>query len=305
VVAAGGGGFPGMATHTFSVRARGVPSAPSVSLYNIGGDHEYLDTLGIPVVAGRKYGKETKMDSDNRTIMLNESAAKALGLDDPVGKELERGDRGIPIQGIIKDFHFRSLHSDIAPFAFIHIDNNQAIASCVAARIRPGSINTVRPRIEKIWKRFSGGLVFQYSILDERLAGWYVSENRAGIICGIFSTLAVFIGCLGLFGLAAFTTEQRTKEVGIRKVLGASTSNITFFFIKDFLKLVVFAFVFGAAVSYLVMHRWLQNYAYSINPGVWPFIMAGVMTLVIALLTVGFQVVRAALADPVESLRYE
>jgi putative ABC transport system permease protein len=305
VLAAGGGGFPGVATHTFSARARGVPSAPAVSLYNISGDYEYLDTMGIPVVAGRKYGKEDKMDHDHHTIMLNESAAKALGLDDPVGKELERGDQGIPILGIIKDFHFRSLHNDIAPFAFFHIDNDQAIAPCVAVRVRPGSMAAVRPRIEEVWKRFSGGLVFQYSILDERLANWYVSESRAGIISGIFSTLAVFIGCLGLFGLAAFTTERRTREVGIRKVLGASVSNITFFFIKDFLKLMGIAFILAVPVSYAIINRWLQNYAYSINPGALPFILAGAMTMVIALLTVGFQVVRAALADPVKSLRYE
>jgi putative ABC transport system permease protein len=276
-----------------------------VSIYNIGGDYEYLDTLGIPVVAGRKYGKEDKMDRENPTIMLNESAAKTLGLEDPVGRELEWGDRGMAIQGIIKDFHFRSLHNDIAPFAFFHIDNDQNIASCVAVRIRPGSMNAVRPRVEDVWKRFSGGLEFQYSILDERLAEWYVSENRAGIITGIFSTLAVFIGCLGLFGLAAFTTERRTREVGIRKVLGASVSNITFFFMKDFLKLVGIAFVVAVPVSNAIINRWLQNYAYSINPGALPFVMAGVMTMVIALLTVGFQVIRAALADPVKSLRYE
>jgi putative ABC transport system permease protein len=305
VLAAGGGGFPGVATHTFSARARGVPSAPSVSLYNIGGDYEYLDTLGIPVVAGRKYGKDDKVDRDHRTVMLNESAARALGLDDPVGKELDRGERGVPIQGIIKDFHFRSLHNDIAPFAFFHIDNDQNIASCVAVRIRPGSMNTVRPRIEEVWKRFSGGLVFQYAILDERLAEWYDSESRAGIISGIFSALAVFIGCLGLFGLAAYTTEQRTREVGIRKVLGASIPNITFFFIKDFLRLMGIAFIFAVPVSYVIVDRWLQNYAYSVNPGALPFVLAGGMTMVIALLTVGFQVVRAALADPIKSLRYE
>jgi putative ABC transport system permease protein len=305
VVTAGGGGFPGMATHTISTRARGVPAAPSVSIYNIGGDYEYLDTLGIPIVAGRKYGKEDKMDREHPTIMLNESAAKTLGLDDPVGRELEWADRGMAILGIIKDFHFRSLHNDIAPFAFFHIDNDQTIAPCVVVRVRPGSMSTARPRIEDVWKRFSGGLEFQYSILDERLAEWYVSENRAGIITGIFSTLAIFIGCLGLFGLAAFTTERRTREVGIRKVLGASVSNITFFFMKDFLKLVGIAFIVAIPLSYVIINRWLQNYAYSINPGALPFLLAGGMTMVIALLTVGFQVVRAALADPVKSLRYE
>ena len=163
----------------------------------------------------------------------------------------------------------------------------------------------VCPRIEDVWRRFSGGLEFQYSILDDRLAEWYVSESRAGIISGIFSTLAVFIGCLGLFGLAAFTTEQRTREVGIRKILGASIPNITFFFIKDFLKLMGIAFALAVPVSYAVMNRWLQNFAYSVDPGALPFVLAGAMTMVIALLTVGFQVIRAALADPVQSLRYE
>ena len=305
VLAAGGGGFPGEATHTFTARARNVPSSPSVSLYNKGGDYEYLDTLGIPVVAGRKFGKGEKMDRDHPVLMLNESAVKALGLTDPVGKELERGDWTATILGIVKDFHFRSLHNDIAPFAFLHIDNDQTIASCVAVRIRPGSMTAVLPRIEEVWKRFSGGLVFQYTVLDDRLAEWYVSESRAGTISGIFSSLAVFIGCLGLFGLAAFITEQRTREVGIRKVLGASIPNITFFFVKDFLKLVGIAYVFAVPVSYLIMNQWLKNYAYSVNPGAWPFVLAGGLTMAIALLTVGFQVIRAALADPIDSLRYE
>jgi putative ABC transport system permease protein len=138
--------------------------------------------LGIPVVAGRKYGIEDKREGDHRTIMLNESAAKILGLDDPVGKELEWVDQGISIQGIIKDFHFRSLRNDIAPFTFFHIDNDQTIAPCVAVRVRPSSMNAVRPRIEGVWRRFTGGLEFQSSIRDESLADWYVSESRAGIL---------------------------------------------------------------------------------------------------------------------------
>ena len=227
-------------------------------------------------------------------------------MSDPVGKQLERGeDRVFTILGIVKDFHFRSLHNDIAPFAFFHHDNEERISQCVVARIRPGSLAGLLPRVEDVWRRFTGGLAFQYSILDETLAEWYSAEKRAGIVAGIFSSLAVLIGCLGLFGLAAYSTEQRTREVGIRKVLGASVSSIAFFFIKDFLRLIGIAFIIAVPVTFFVMKEWLESFAYSIHPGALVFISAGVLTMTIALLTVGFQVVRAALADPVASLRYE
>lgn len=304
ISAAGGGHYPGIATHTFWVRARGKADAPTVNLYNIGGDFEYLDTLGIEVVAGRKYERSTRRE--DRLIMLNESAARSLGLSDPVGKQLERGEHpGFTIIGIVKDFHFRSLHNDIAPFAFLHQDNVDSISQCVVARIRPGSLAGLLPRVEEVWRRFTGGLALQVSILDETLAGWYSAEKRTGIVAGVFSSLAVLIGCLGLLGLAAYTTEQRTREVGIRKVLGAGVSSITFFFIKDFLRLVGIAFILAVPITYLVMRHWLRGFAYGIDPDAMVFLAAGGLTMIIACLTVGYQIIRAALADPVASLRYE
>jgi putative ABC transport system permease protein len=303
VTAAAGGSYPGIATHTYSTRAIGVPSAPSVSLYNLGGDHDYINTLGFTLVSGRGYPKE--MAHDTRYIILNESAVRALGISDPIGKQVEGGRHPRTIVGVLKDFHFRSLHNDIAPFAMLLIDNIENISNYVSVRIEPGSLSSVLPRIEKIWKSFTSELPFQYSILDERLAQWYTSEKSTGMVSSVFSVLAVIIGCLGLFGLAAFTTEQRTREVGIRKVLGASAPRIMVFFMKDFVILVTLAFVFSVPVTYAVMNRWLKSFSFSADLDVMTFVFAGALTMIVALITVSLQVTKAALSNPVDSLRYE
>ena len=306
VAAAAGGGYPGRATHTFNVRVRGVSSAPSVSLYNAGGDHDYLETLGIPVVSGRKFRRGERRDREHWDLMLNESAVRALGLDDPVGKQLAvSAERGATIIGVIRDFHFRSLHRDIAPYAFMHMDTENDIPPCAVVRVKPGRLADALPRIGDVWRRFTGGLMFQYSILEDTLSGWYASEKRIEVISGAFSSLAVLIGCLGLFGLAAFTMENRSREIGIRKVLGASVPGLTSTYLLDFLKLVGLAFVFAVPAAFLVMTRWLNGFAYHIRPEAGTFLIAGGLTVSIALLTVAFHVIRAALADPVDSLRYE
>ncbi len=308
VALAAGGSYPGIATHTFNTRVRGVPSAPSVSLYNIGGDHDYLETLGIPVVAGRKFrrGDRSNWNTENMDIMLNEAAVRALGLDDAVGKQLERStDRAATIIGVIRDFHFRSLHRDIAPFAFMHIETEDRTPPYAVVRVRPGRLADALPRIRDVWRRFTGGLIFQYSILEDTLSGWYASEKRIGVISGVFSFLAVLIGCLGLFGLAAFTMEHRCREIGIRKVLGASVPGLASNYVLGFLKLVGLAFVLAVPAAYLIMDRWLNGFAYHIRPEAGTFLLAGGLTIAIASLTVAFHVIRAALADPVDSLRYE
>ncbi len=306
VAAAAGGGFPGSATHTFNGQVRGVPSAPSVPLYNTGGDHDYLDTLGISVVAGRKFQRGDRIDREHPDLMLNESAVRALKLDDPIGKELVvMGGRGAKIVAVIKDFHFRSLHRDIAPYAFMPINTEENAPACAVVRIRPGRLAEATPRIRDVWRRFTGGLEFQSSVLEDTLSGWYASEKKVAGISGVFSSLAVLIGCLGLFGLAAFTMEHRSREIGIRKVLGASVPGLTSAYLMEFLKLVGLAFALSIPAAYVVMSRWLNGFAYHIRPEAGTFLLAGGLTIAVALLTVAFHVIRAALADPVRSLRYE
>ena len=303
VISAANGGYPGVATHTFSTRALGIPNAPYADIYNNGGDPDYIETLGLKIVTGNNYPQ--KISHDERMIILNESAVKALGLTDPIGKQLEGGQHPRTIIGVVKDFHFRSLHNDIAAYALIGFDPDEWTSSFMIVRIRPGSMAAALPQIEKVWKNFTGGLSFQYTILDETLAKWYDSEEQTGTVSAIFSGLAIMIGCLGLFGLAAFNTEQRTREVGIRKVLGASVLNIMVFFIRDFMKLVGMAFLLAVPLAYLVVKFWLRSFAYSINPDWYTFIIAGGFTILLAVLTVGMQVMRAAFANPADSLRYE
>ena len=305
ILAVGGGAYPGIATHTFPVRARGVPNAQSVNLYNIGGDYEYLETLKIPVVAGRKFKKGESYDRQDRKIMLNEHAIRALGFNDPVGKQVEAFGEGMTIIGVIKDFHFRSLHNDIAAFAFFPMNPDSTTPRYAVVRINNNQMESAIPRIRTIWHRFTGELEFQYSILEDTLSDWYNSEKRIRTISSAFSLLAVLIGCLGLLGLAAYTMENRSREIGIRKVLGATVSGLTVKFLFDFLKLVGLAFIFAAPAAYVLMNSWLQSYAYYNKPEWDTFIVAGLITLLIAFVTVGYQVIRAALVNPVDSIRHE
>jgi putative ABC transport system permease protein len=305
IIAVGGGAYPGVATHTFPVRARGVANAKSVNLYNIGGDYEYLDTLRIPVVAGRKFEKGESYNREDRKIMLNEHAIRALGYDDPVGKQIEAFGHGMTIIGVIKDFHFRSLHDDIAAFAFFPLNPDRNAPRYAVIRINTNQMDIAIPKIKEIWQRFTGGLEFQYSILEDTLSKWYNSEKRVRRISSAFSSLAVLIGCLGLLGLVAYTMESRSREIGIRKVLGATVSGLTVKFLFDFLKLVGFAFIFAVPVAYVLMDNWLKSFAYYIKPDRETFILAGLITVLIALFTVGFHVIRAALANPVDSIRHE
>jgi putative ABC transport system permease protein len=203
----------------------------------------------------------------------------------------------------VKDFHFKSLHHEISPVVYIGIPGDRA--GFVSARIQPENISGTLSFIEQKWDEFTGGQPYNYSFLDDDLASQYDAEQKTRQISGIFSALAVLIGCLGLFGLAAFTAEQRTKEIGIRKILGASVSNIVIVLVKDFIKLVGIAFIIGCPVAYFFMGLWLQNFAYSTNIPMDSFLLAGVLALGIALLTVSYQAIKAAIAEPVDSLRYE
>ena len=270
--------------------------------------HDFLETLEIELVAGRNFSPASPTDLSGGFI-LNETAVKALGWDDPLGKTLEwspgvghetrkRGE----VIGVVKDYHLMSLHETIEPLV-LHIEPRWF--RTLAVRIQGEDIPETLAFLEKTWQKFDPDNAFEYTFLDEGFARQYEADARLGSIFGYFSLLAVAIACLGLFGLAAFSAERRTKEIGVRKVLGASITGIVALLSKDFLRLVLIGFVVASPLAYFGMSRWLESFAYRTEISGWIFLVAGLLALAIALLTVGYQAVRAALADPVKSMRYE
>ncbi|HVX26728.1 MAG TPA: FtsX-like permease family protein, partial [Parafilimonas sp.] len=267
-------------------------------------DYDYIKTLGMQILKGRNFSKDFPTDSS--AVIINETTAKILGYADPIGKNLyESEDNGATsahtIIGVVKNFNFESLHQVIGPLCF-HLGGGGGFG---VFKVNTANIQNLITQIENKWKAIAPGLPFSYRFLNDSFDEMYRSEQRAGKIALIFSVLAIFIACLGLFGLATFIAEQRTKEIGIRKVLGASVQSIVQMLSKDFLKLVAIAFVLAAPIAWWAMHSWLQDFAYRINIEWWFFAFAGIGALLIALITVSFQAIRAAISNPVKSLRTE
>lgn len=271
-------------------------------------DEDYLSTLGIEIVQGRAFSKEFPTDAGG--VLLNESAVKYFGWDDPLGKTLAYpggNNREYKVIGVMKDFNFMTLHTPITPFALFHnaSDSYEISNSCVAVRIPRTDLENSLKLLESEWKTFAPTTPFEYKFLDEGFEEQYLAEQRLGKIFLIFSCLTIFIACIGLLGLAAFATEQRTKEIGVRKVLGASVPNLVVLLSRDFSKWVLLANLIAWPVAYFAMNNWLQDFAYRIDIGWTAFALAGGLALLIALLTVSTQAIKAALANPVEALRYE
>lgn len=274
--------------------------------------HDYLSTLGVEMAAGRSFSREFSTDASSAYI-LNEAAVRKLNWGSPeeaVGRKFARVTGTEPkmtfkdgqIIGVVKDFHFKSLHQKIEP---IVLELSSGAYNYVLARIRPENIPQTLEFLQETMRRFSPNYPFDYFFQDAYFESLYRSEERMRQIFGYFTFLAIFIACLGLFGLASFSAEQRTKEVGIRKVLGATVTSIVGLLSKDFLRLVLVAFVVAAPVAYLAMNRWLADFAYRIDIGWWVFLLAGGLAFVIAVLTVSTQAVRSAMTNPADSLRYE
>ena len=270
-------------------------------------DCDFQKTLGNTILKGRFFSKDFLTDTN--TVVINEAAMKECGSDNPVGHTLSAVNIGgktkqYRIIGVVKDFNYESLHVKIQPLVF-HLSSVQQPASIVTVRIAPGGIKATIDFIESTWQRFSKDEKCRYNFLDESLANLYDREKRTGTIATIFSCLAIFIACLGLFGLAAFITEQRTKEIGIRKVSGASLSEIIFTISKPFLRWVLVANIIAWPAAYLVMFRWLQNFAYRTVIHPWIFFAAGIVAFIISFVTVGIHAYAAARTNPVKSLRAE
>lgn len=275
-------------------------------------DHDYIETLGMKIIKGRDFSEE--FPSDSSAIIINERAAEVLAWEDPIGKELQtfRGGRSendfdissattYKIIGVVENFHWESLKENIGSLCLILERSTGKISFKFNSSDTKAVINT----LEKKWKEIATDQPFQFSFLDDEFGKMYENEQKTGQIFTAFAILAIFIASLGLFALAAFTAEKRIKEIGIRKVLGATTGSIVIMFSKDFGKLVLIAFVVAIPIAWYVIKLWLEGFAYKEVPGVWIYAGAGLISLVIAWITVSYQSLKAAIANPANSLRNE
>ncbi|MHC2991044.1 hypothetical protein OB13_05400 [Pontibacter sp. HJ8] len=265
-------------------------------------DYEFLDLMDIQLKKGRNFAKDMSTDLDNGFI-INETAARALGWDDPVGKRIGFSDttQGKVI-GVVQDFNYKSLHSEIEPLVLMLAPQNSGY---LMARIAPGRFEETMAHVQGTWQRFAPSHPMDYFFLDDSFNKQYRAEEKMLTIFGYFTLLTIIIACMGLFGLASFTTEQRTKEIGIRKVLGSSVSGIVVLLTKDFAFLVGIAILIASPIAWYGMQQWLQDFAYRTPISAWVFIASGLMALAIAILTVSFKATRAAMEDPVQALRTE
>jgi len=271
-------------------------------------DEDFVKTYEVGLAAGR-YFEETR-PTDARAVVVNESAVRHLGLEDPIGKEIvavgpnAAQSRKFTIIGVAKDFNFQSLRNEIRPLV-IRYFGTQGIGRYLSVRVRPENIRATIDFVERTWRRFARGQAFEYQFFDAHFARLYRAEERTGRIFLAFSILAVFVAGLGLFGLSAFVAEQRTKEIGIRRTLGATVSGIGLLLAGQFTKWVLAANIIAWPLAYFLMHQWLQKFAFRAAMSPWPFVLTSLLVLAFALLTVSYQTIKAATADPVKSLRYE
>jgi putative ABC transport system permease protein len=245
--------------------------------------------------------------TDTAAIVINENANKLIGWDDPIGKTLTFGGTyPYKVIGVIKDFHYESLHEVIRPMGLMMLPHRWVSRpNYISIRVDGEEIRESIKYIEDTWTQFSSGLPLQYSFFDEEYQKLYDNEVRTGKLFMVFSILAIFIACLGLMALSAYVAEQKTKEIGIRKVNGASVRNILELLSGNFVKWVLVAFVLASPLTYLIMKNWLMNFQYRISIDIWIFVIGGVLAMVIALLTISFQSIKAAIRNPAETLRYE
>jgi predicted permease len=263
--------------------------------------YDFVKTMHLELAEGRDFSEAYGTDSG--AVVMNEAAVKKIGYKDPVGKTLTWDGRTVRIIGVLKDFHYNSLHQMIEPMVLQL--NEQRRWGTILVRIQPGRTKEAIGSLEKLCKTINPRFPFTYQFSDEEYAKLYRSETLVSKLSWYFAFLGILISCLGLFGLTAFMAEQRTKEIGIRKVLGAQVNGIVAMLSKDFLKLVIIAIVLATPIAWYCMHRWLQDFEYRADITWWIFVLAAVVVVSIALLTVSLQAIRAALANPIRSLRTE
>lgn len=285
---------------------RGDTMTPAnVDIKFVAADKDFISTYGIKIVAGR--GFSGNFDADTSAFLINQAAASVLGfknVQDAVGLQMEYGDRRGTLVGVFNDFHFESMHQKILPLVLL-VPRTSFNYGNISVKVAGNNIAGALQHIENTWQKFLPDVPYQYTFLDENFERLYRSEQREKSIFTIFSFIAIFIACLGLLGLSAFAISQRVKEIGIRKVLGANTSTIVALLSKDFMKLVIISAVIAFPVAWWAMNNWLQDFAYRITIPWWIFLVAGVIAAVIALLTISTQAIKAAISNPVKSLRTE
>lgn len=296
--------LPGLGAVYRNVVPDGFKREDNIYIANMAVDYDFIETAGLEVLAGRKFSKEFGTDHLN-AFVLNESAIHQFGWQDPkeaIGKPLEREGKAGTVIGVLKDFHFSPLQQEISPLL---MDVSPLLFRHFVIRLQNQEMANSMEHLENLWRTHFPERVFAYQFLDDRIDESYRQQERLGQITSYFAFLAIFISCLGLFGLASFSVAQRTKEIGIRKVLGASTTHIVRLLSREFILLVGVAFTIAVPITLYFMNGWLQDFAYRINISVWVFLVAGILALLIASLTVGYQSIRAAVANPIDSLREE
>jgi putative ABC transport system permease protein len=308
-----GYGYPGdaVAGDEIIVPLHGKQTTLSATQLTV--DHDYIKTLGLQIIAGRDFSKTMSTDKDHAWI-INETAVKQMGFGTPkkaLGQDLYWHPWGATnpdslktgkIIGVVKDFNYKSLYDKVETTV---IQIFPGAAWKVAVKINTANMSNTIHAIRNTWSKFTPDYPIEYKFLDENFEQMYTAEDKLKSLLWIFTGIAIFVGCLGLFGLAAYTAERRKKEVGIRKVLGADTTGVVLLLSKDFMKLVIIALLIASPVAWYFMNKWLQDFAYRINISVWVFALAAIIALSIAFITVSFQAIKAAVANPVESLRTE
>ena len=266
-------------------------------------DNEYVPAYKLQLIAGRNL----QPSNMTREFLINETLMRSLGINDPeeiLNKEISIWDDRIkcPVVGVLKDFNDRSFRHELAPLL---ITTNITMYSVAGIKLETPDLASALQSVKKIWEETLPDFVYEYQFLDDKIAGFYKQESQLAQLYKIFAAIAIFLSCLGLYGLALFMTVRRTKEVGIRKVHGASAASIVYLFSKEFILLIAIAFAIAAPVAWYYMQNWLQDYAYRINISWWLFAAGGFVTIVIALATISFRAIKTALENPVNSLRSE
>lgn len=309
--AAGSFAIPGREDNFFGIQFQPEGSSEILTTKSMVVSDGLIETLGLELVEGRLFAENI---NDSLSVILNETAVKTMGLENPIGRKLvamqqqQNESVAVPFQviGVVKDFNFNSLRDQVTPLVIQSNELFNGGHQYIVARIKPNQTTAAIQSVERKWKEVAPEQPFKYLFLDESLNQLYTAEQRTGNLFAVFSGLAIFVACIGLFALSAYITTLRIKEIGVRKVLGASVGGIVILLSKDFTKMVALAFILAAPVAWYVMeHWWLQNFAYRIQIGFWIFSGAGLVAILIAWITVSYQSIKAATSDPVKSLRYE
>ncbi len=281
--------------------------AKEISLSSFMVDDEFVPALHIQILQGRNFSKEF---NDSTSVILNETAVEQFGWKHPLGQYIiypGNNDQRFKVIGVMKDFDVESIRNSMSPFALFHSSSKTYFigTSYLVVSVDPQRTKTLLSGFESRWKNFAPSVPFEYSFLDKKFEAMYSSEMRMGTVFGIFTALSIFVACLGLFGLSVYTADRRKKEIGIRKVLGASVQSVVTLFSKEFIILVFIAAIIAFPIAWWAMHKWLQDFVYRINIEWWVFALAMMLALLIAIFTISAQAVRVAIANPVTSLRSE